>query len=228
MSTVPTLLGRGAGVRVAKFIYGLLIAGLQSDRATAMFTSSSITTAGNLMQPNLIASNGLSLGVAALVAAEAAFMAQTDGYGLPCGAMPEILIVPPGEVTAARSLWNSQMLIPSLSTGGNALGTPAQNPYVKRFRPVCSQWLASLTAAQINAVIKGISTSNAGSNSTWYMSAGPQQPAYPLEVGFLNGQEMPIIERNEMEFDRLGIGFRGFNDFGANLAEPRSIVKCTA
>jgi hypothetical protein len=39
---------------------------------------------------------------------------------------------------------------------------------------------------------------------------------------------MPIVERDEMQFDRLGIAFRGFIDFGANLAEPRSIVKNTA
>jgi hypothetical protein len=230
MSTLPTLFGRGAGVRIAKFIYGLLIAGLQSDRSTAFFSSTAITTAGNLMQPNLIASSPLSF--VTLEAAEAAFMAQTDPTGQPAGVMPEVLLVPPGLLNLARQLWQSEMLIPSVTTtGGTAAtlrGVPAKNTLAGRFRPVCSQWLASLTAAQINDVIKGLGTSNAGSNSTWYLAAGPQQAAYPIEAGFLNGSEMPIVERDEMQFDRLGVAFRGFIDFGANLAEPRSIVKCTA
>ncbi len=84
-----------------------------------------------------------------------------------------------------------------------------------------------MTAAQINAAVTGLGTANAGSNSTWYLATSPGQVAYPLEVGFLNGQEMPIVERDEMDFDRLGIAFRGWIDFGANLAEPRSIVKNT-
>jgi hypothetical protein len=178
------------------------------------------------MQPNLLTSAALSL--TTLEAAEAAMLAQTDPYGLPSGVQPEILLVPPGLINLARQLWQSTDLIPSLSTGGNARGVPVKNTLAGRFRPVCSQWLSSLTAAQINEVIKGLSTANAGSNTTWYLCAGPQQPAYPIECGFLNGQEMPIVERDEMQFDRLGIAFRGFIDFGANLAEPRSIVKNTA
>lgn len=223
MSSLPTHFGRGAGITIAKFVWGLLIAALQSDRATAFFTSGAITTPGNLMQPNLLTGAGLSL--ATLEAAESAFMSQTDPYGLPAGLIPEVLVVPPGLLNLARQLYQSVDLIASLSTGGNGRGSPQRNTLAGRFRPVCSQYMASLTAAQINDAITGLGTTNAGSNSTWYLGAGPGQVAYPLEVGFLNGQEMPIVERDEMDFDRLGIAFRGWIDFGANLAEPRSIVK---
>lgn len=229
MSTLPTLFGRGAGVRVAKLIYALLIAGLQSDMSTAFFSSSAITTVGNLMQPNLITSSALAF--ATLESAEAALIAQTDPTGQPSGIVGEILLVPPGLKSLALQLYGSEYLIPSLSssTGGAASlrGVPQNNTMKGRFRPVCSSWLASLTAAQCTELI-GKTTANAGSNTTWYLSGGPQQPAYPIEAGFLNGQEMPIVERDEMQFDRLGISFRGFIDFGASLAEPRSIVKATA
>ena len=158
-------------------------------------------------------------------------MAQTDPYGLPFGGVPEILLVPPGIKNLAMQLYQSQYLIPSITTTGAAAtagrGVPQANTLAGRFKPVCSNWLAALTAAQVIAAT-GVSTANSGSNSTWYLCAGSQQPCYPIEAGFLNGSEMPIVERDEMHFDRLGIAFRGFLDFGANLAEQRSIVKATA
>ena len=43
-----------------------------------------------------------------------------------------------------------------------------------------------------------------------------------LEVGFLNGQEMPVIERAETDFDTLGIQFRAFFDFGVGTGEYRA------
>ena len=51
---------------------------------------------------------------------------------------------------------------------------------------------------------------------------------YPIEVAFLNGQEMPIIERDDMSFDRLGIGYRWWLSYGVGMGEPRSAVLCQA
>lgn len=234
MSTTPTLFGRGAGIDVAKTIYSLLIAGLQSDMSTAFFTSSAVTTKGAKMQPNLLESSALSF--ATLEAAESAMNVQTDPYGQPFGGRAEVLLVPPGILNLARQLNQSTVLIPAVTTTATSAatmrGVPAQNTLAGKFRPVASTWLSSLTAAQVAASLAkmGVAYSGgaAGSATTWYLACGSQQPAYPIEAGFLNGQEMPIVERSEMEFDRLGIAFRGFLDFGASMSEQRSIVKCTA
>lgn len=211
MTTVPTQFGRGAGITVAKAIYAALIAGLQSDKSTAFFTSSDVTTAGNLMKANLLTSSALSF--TTLEAAKAQMDIQTDPMGLPAGVYPEILLVPPQIANLARQLMKSEVLISSLASGGNARGVPAQNTLAGMFKPVSSAYLSSLTS---------------GSASTWYLLAGPQQAAYAIEAGFLNGQEMPIVERADASFDTLGVQFRGFLDFGVSLIEPRAAVKCTA
>jgi hypothetical protein len=93
---------------------------------------------------------------------------------------------------------------------------------------VCSSYLARLTNVDLIRILgSGPAGASLGSTTTWYLLAGPQQAACAIEAGFLNGQEMPIIERGEADFDRLGIGFRGFGDFGVSLAEPRAGVKST-
>ena len=233
MSTMPTLFGRGAGIAVAKAIYSVLIAGLQSDMSTAFFDSSASTTAGALRGPNLITSSGLAF--TTLETAESMMMGQTDPYGLPFGGIPEVLLVPPGIKNLAMQLYTSTDLIPSIrgsTDAGSLRGAPAKNTLAGRFRPVCSTWLASLTAAQVKATLAQMGVNytagQLGSATTWYLACGPQQAAYPIEAGFLNGQEMPIVERDELQFDRLGIAFRGFTDFGVSLAEQRAVVKATA
>jgi hypothetical protein len=46
-----------------------------------------------------------------------------------------------------------------------------------------------------------------------------------IEVAFLNGREMPVIETAEAEFDTLGIAVRAYHDFGAALQEYRASVR---
>ena len=62
----------------------------------------------------------------------------------------------------------------------------------------------------------------------WYLLAAATSPAYAIEIGFLNGTEVPIIERAEADFARLGIQFRTFLDYGVALGEPRAAQKQTA
>ena len=38
-----------------------------------------------------------------------------------------------------------------------------------------------------------------------------------IEVAFLDGQEVPIIENAAAEFNVLGVEMRGFHDFGVAL-----------
>jgi hypothetical protein len=71
-------------------------------------------------------------------------------------------------------------------------------------------------------------TARSGSATTWYESTAASDAAYPIEIGFLNGTEAPIIERAEADFNRLGISFRTFLDYGISMSEPRSAQKQTA
>lgn len=211
LSTLPTHFGIGAAETVASDIYTALIAGLQSDGSTAFFTASAITTEGNKMGANLTSSAALSFST--LEAARARFATQTKPNGQPAGILGRVLLVPPGLVGLAKQLCESDLLIASLSTGGNARGTPGNNNLKGLQKPVSSAYLATLSG---------------GSATTWYLSAPATAPAYPVEIGFLNGTEVPVIERAEADFNRLGIGFRTFLDYGVALGEPRSIQKQTA
>ena len=90
------------------------------------------------------------------------------------------------------------------------------------YRPVSSAYLA-------NGVINSLTDAAvSGSATTWFLAALATAFAYPLEIGFLNGTEIPVIERAEADFSRLGIGFRAFLDYGVGMSEPRSMVKNTA
>jgi hypothetical protein len=65
------------------------------------------------------------------------------------------------------------------------------------------------------------STFTGASTTAWYLLAEPTQ-LHAIEAAFLNGQEMPTVERAEADFDTLGIMFRGWIDFGVQLGEPRA------
>jgi hypothetical protein len=221
LSTVPTQFGRGAGIRHARLIYGALLGGLQSDGATAFFTASDVTTDKGRMVANLmyLGENSI-LDMSSMLTLRNQFMLQTDPYGLPAGFIPQILLTPPGNLDLALAWYQGTQLIANLATtsGATGRGTPDLQTLKGRYMPVCSQWLANGT----NGTRRTAATN--GDNSSVYMMAAPSAIGAGIMAGFLNGQEMPVVERGEPKFDVLGIGFRGFTDFGCSLAEPRAIV----
>jgi hypothetical protein len=220
LSTLPTHFGLGAAETVANDIYACLLAGLQSDGSTAFFSVSALTAAGNLMQPNLTVSAALAFST--LEAARTRFATQTKPNGQPAGILGRVLLTPPNLTGVAKQLCESDMLIASLSTGGNARGTPANNTLKGLQTPVSSAYLSNGAVNSLTGVTA------AGSPSTWFLLAAATSPAYAVEVGFLNGAEVPVIERAEADFQRLGISFRTFMDYGVALGEPRAAQKQTA
>jgi hypothetical protein len=46
-----------------------------------------------------------------------------------------------------------------------------------------------------------------------------------IEVVFVNGKDTPTVETAEADFNQLGIGMRGYIDFGVNLYEFRGGVR---
>lgn len=64
-----------------------------------------------------------------------------------------------------------------------------------------------------------------GSGSApWYLMTDPQDLAM-IQVVFLNGRQVPIVEQADADFKQLGIQFRGYHDFGVSKQEPRAAVK---
>lgn len=147
------------------------------------------------------------LSLAGLENARTIFMQQTDPDGKPLGSMPVILLVPTTLGITARNLMNGLFTASAQSTAT----VTTENVFKGMFRIVESTYLS-------NSAYTGYSA------TAWYLLADPSDlPA--IEICFLNGQEMPTIETADMDFDRLGIAFRGYHDFGARLQEYRAGVK---
>lgn len=139
------------------------------------------------------------LSATTLATAEAMFLALKDADGNPIGVQATKLLAGGASFKAARELFVSTGLI-----GGASVAT-ASNIYVNMFKPVFSAYLSS---------------------KPWYLTGNPL--GIPMmEVAFLNGQEMPVIETADADFNTLGIQTRCVYDYGVAFAEAKSAVYST-
>lgn len=153
---------------------------------------------------------GLGLGVLAFrkmksPTADGAKAVNADTQpGSGTGGRPEILLVPPELEAGADKLYVGE----NLNVGS---GPGEENIYRRKYRPVVA-WQLS------DSGYTGYST------TAWYLLNNPAFLA-AIVVSFLYGQVAPTVESAEADFDELGVQFRGFHDFGADLAEYLSGVK---
>lgn len=146
------------------------------------------------------------LDLAGLARAETFFMNQTDPDGKPLALMPAILLVPPGHKATALTLMNSQFVV----TGANTTIGSA-NVFQGRFRVESSPYLANSGFTGFSAL-------------AWYLLANPAELPV-IEVAFLDGREVPVVETADADFNTLGVQMRGYHDFGVSLQEYRAGVK---
>ena len=146
-------------------------------------------------------------GIDGLTKAETMFMEQVDADGKPIGIMPAIVLVPPALSAMATQLQKSLEI---RDTTANTK-YPIANPHVGKFRAEVSRYLS-------NAKFTG------NSSKAWYLLADPNDLPV-IEVAFLNGQESPIIETAEADFNVLGVRMRGYHDFGVALQDQRGGCK---
>lgn len=133
---------------------------------------------------------------------------SADGAKL-VGGRPEILLVPPELEFIAQRLYQSL----NVNTGGASTNDTVGNANIHsgKYRPVVSNWLS-------DASISGYSA------TAWYLLRSPMSLPAAI-VSFLDGVEAPTVEMSESEFSTLGIQFRGYHDFGVDLAEYLAGVK---
>lgn len=217
LSTLPTHFGVGSGRTVANDIWDCWLAGIQSDGVTAFYTATDITTLGNAMKSN--ATTGVPLNFSNAEAANTRLAAQTDPTGQPAGLAGEILLVPTALSGIAMQINKSERMPVYATTRAGAVGD--YNTMFGKNIPVSSAYLQSGT-------IKPDGTLRTGSATDYYSTTSSSNTVYPIEVGFLNGVEVPIIERAEADFNRLGISFRTFLDYGISMGEPRAVQKQSA
>jgi hypothetical protein len=132
-----------------------------------------------------------------------------DGKKRIVGGRPEILLVPPELEFVAQRLYQST----TVNSGGAATAEtiPDANIHAGKYRPVVCDWLSDpdFTGSSMTA---------------WYLFRAPRNLA-AVVVSFLNGQQNPTVDVAEADFNQLGVQFRGYHDFGVDLAEYLAGIK---
>lgn len=146
-----------------------------------------------------------STALATIAASEAAFFAITKPNGEPLGVIPNVLLVPNGSYRVAQSAMASPIV-----TGGSST-VPATNTFQGEYRVVRSAYLSNTAYTGYSTIVNYLCSVRPG--------------FAPIQTAFLNGQQAPMIESAEAEFNTLGIQMRGVHDFGCNLFESRAVVK---
>jgi hypothetical protein len=139
-----------------------------------------------------------------------AYRRLNDPDGNPLSIAPRIILCPPElEPKAVQLMTQSALIVTALGSTSSKAVEPSANPFVGRYKIVTSNYL---TAAATPA------------NSTWWLLADPADLA-ALDVVFLNGQQVPTIEQVMIDYQLLGVGLRGYMDFGVIKAEPLSCLR---
>jgi len=124
--------------------------------------------------------------------------AKKVGGGSTVGGRPAILLVSPELEGTADKLFMGE----KLNVGS---GPGEDNIYRGKYRPVVSPWIS-------DSAVTGYTATG------WGLFRTPTMLA-PMAVSFLNGVETPTIESAAADFDELGYSFRGYHDFGVDIAE---------
>ena len=140
-----------------------------------------------------IAGSGSALSATSVAAAEVALMEQTAPQGSKLNIMPRMLLTGSAYKIAASLLVNS--------TNDTTLTSNANyNPFND---------LTAIASAHITG-------------NKWFMIGDPSQ-IDTVEVAFLNGRDVPTLDRIDNEGDILASKFRGYIDLGAKALEYRGM-----
>jgi len=199
----PRNMGIRANQKVADLVYASLLANGNMQDGVALFhaTHNNLNTSATLAAPTLRA-------------AITAFYKQTDKAGRPIGVAPKFLIVPPELMLLAMELIKSSAIIIA-GTAGAVTERGANNV------------LADLMLEVVMDPRMSNSTYTGYSTTTWYL-AGDPKVTDTLEVAFLNGKQMPTLERFNPGPDRMGLVSRVYHDAGVKPLDHRTMSKNTA
>lgn len=101
----------------------------------------------------------------------------------------------------------------TVNTGGAATAESVGNAniHANKYRPIPCVFLSDPSLTNY-------------SEKAWYLLRDPVI-ASALIVSFLNGNQQPVVETADADFDQLGIQFRGYHDFGVDEYEPLCGIK---
>lgn len=162
------------------------------------FWAALVAAVGNFTSGNGNTTTG-ALSLTTLSTAFGLFGALTDDDGSPIGVDPARLVVSKANAATAMEIFKSTTL------AGGSSKTAGQNIFAGMFEPVATSYLTGVP---------------------WYLAADPN--AIPLmQACFLNGNDMPVIETAEADFNTLGISMRCYYDYGVAFGDAKAAVRST-
>jgi hypothetical protein len=214
LTQAPTLIGRGAALIREQAVFTTLLTG-----KTTVAPGASVGQTANGFNffssgaKNYMSGASSAMSVTSLTTAVQKFLEQKDANGQPIMLSPDRLLVPPALRTTALSLFNGAELVVTALGSTSAKSTePNINAHKGVFRPIVSPYL-------------GAQSPVAGSTDTgFYLLTNPAGGFAPVQVAYLRGQRVPVIERGETNFNTLGIAMRSYYDFGVALHDYRTAV----
>jgi hypothetical protein len=191
----PKALSRLAAIGLEKAVYTLLLA-----------------NTGNFYHAdndNLLTSGASALSISALSTAVTTMAAQLDENGDPLFNTPKYLLHPPVLTPTAAPIISSMEMT---GQGADEDPVPSGNPWANRFESIEAPYLS--TAAGLPG----------SSESAWYLM--PEAGDFsPIQVAFLQGNEAPVIEMGDLDYNQLGMYFRCVFDHGVVQFDERGSVK---
>jgi len=199
LKDLPQLIGRGAAVALEELFWALVIA-----------------NTGNFFHAtnsNLLTGAGSALSATSLGNAVKLFLEQTDTQGKPIGVTPRFACVPPALKVTADELYASRVF--NTATAGTTdvdeRKVPSANTFFGKYEPLTAPWI-------------GAAGLSGGSDTAWYLFGDPADVAC-FGLAYLDNQEVPTIEENPQPFNKLGMEWRGYLDFGVCQLDHRGGVK---
>jgi len=122
-----------------------------------------------------------------------------EAFGKKAYVDPTILLVPPALKNQAQELMSGTVVVT-----GESKTRAAVNVFAGRYKVITSRYLTSAT--------------------TWWL-IGRSGAKAPMEVAFVNGQETPVIQSAEADFNTMGIQFRGYLPWGTKKGEKLTCVR---
>lgn len=177
---------------------------LNKDFWTEFLDNASFFTAG---RGNFKDGAATALSLTALGTANTTFRKLVDPDGDPLAIMPRILLVPVELEQTGEELYEAREVRDTTAS----TKYPTVNTFRGKFTVQSSFYLS-------------LSTISGNSAKAWYLLADPADLA-TIEVVFLNGQQTPVIQTSDADFNVLGIMMRGYFDYGVKKQDWRAGVK---
>lgn len=160
-----------------------------------------------------------ALAIAAMETIRKVFTQQTDD-GDPIMVTPRILLTGGTLAFTAQQILGQPQFLPSGQDAALDISQVGiKNPWYNRYTPVDSEYVdnTSVLNTTNGAAISGQTTTG------WGLMADPNDlPA--VFMGFLNGNQNPITQQQEMPFETLGDRFRMYHDVGTGLGDTKAVV----